>query len=141
MICDIKVNDLYCVLVHKVRGKETFDTTGLEIIKYNIYNGHKVQHILCKVNNIPHIKYILDDKKLYQQYMKNSGKFAGFGLEHSFETFDNLINTFDEYLKEPYQNKYITCKKMFNKFVITDGLHRASLLLTKNVDTIKVFLK
>lgn len=140
MIQDIKITDLYCVLVHKVMGKVTFDTTDLEIVKYNIYNGREVQHILCKLNNIPHIKYILDDKSSYEQYMTNSGKFAGFGIEHSLETFESLIKNFDNYLEGSHKDKYITCKKMFGKFVITDGLHRTSILKTKNVDSITVNL-
>ena len=48
--------------------------------------------------------------------MKNAGEFAGFGLEHSFESFNKLIKEF-KYLDNPFNKDYITCKQISDKLV------------------------
>ena len=137
MIKNVNINDLHSVLVHRVYNNICINMLPDRIIKDNIYNARYIQHLLCNLLHVPHIPYINGNKTLYINYMKYAGEYAGFGIEHSFEKFNNLIKNF-KYLQKPYENEYIICKKMFNKLVIVDGLHRSSILKTLNKTHINI---
>ena len=136
-IKEVNINDLHAILVYKVYTRLCINILPENIIQYNIYNKKDIQHILCNFKYVPHIPYINLDTKSYINYMKSAGEHAGYGIEHSFKDFNNLIKNF-KYLEPPYQSDYITCKIMFNKLVIIDGLHRASILKHFNNNTIKI---
>lgn len=121
----IKLKDLYCNLVYTLHGKKTmslsFDKT------YRLIHMKPCIFIQCKVKDTPHYLYITgQDKEAYDKYMKNSEVYAGYGIEHSQEIFDELIKNF-KYENEPK----IVCRFEKNVYGIIDGLHRASLFLAK----------
>ena len=137
MITTVKLNDLHAILVHRINNRKCINILSENIVKDNIYNNIPIQHLLCNLKDVPHIPYVNDDKETYIRYMKSAGEYAGFGLEHSFEIFDNLIKNF-KYLESPYEDDYITCKIMFNRLVIVNGLHRASILSDLKVENVKI---
>ncbi len=119
----ILLNNLYCKLVYKINNKQ--------IIKENInYNecyccrNSNIKHIICKVVNSPHYNYVNGNKGDYINYMKNAGKYAGYGLEHGFDIFDKLIKEFSV-----SKMGTIKCVLVNNKYIIEDGVHRSSILL------------
>lgn len=119
----ILLNNLYCKLVYKINNKQ--------IIKKNInYNecyccrNSNIKHIICKVVNSPHYNYVNGNKVDYINYMKNAGKYAGYGLEHGFDIFDKLIKEFSV-----SKMGTIKCVLVNNKYIIEDGVHRSSILL------------
>jgi hypothetical protein len=119
----ILLNNLYCKLVYKINNKQ--------IIKENInYNecyccrNSNIKHIICKVVNSPHYNYVNGNKEDYINYMKNAGKYAGYGLEHGFDIFDKLIKEFSI-----SKIDMIKCVLVDNKYIIEDGVHRISILL------------
>ncbi len=119
----ILLNNLYCKLVYKINNKQ--------IIKENInYNecfccrNSNIKHIICKVINSPHYNYVNGNKEDYINYMKNAGKYAGYGLEHGFDIFNKLIKEFSV-----SKMGTIKCVLVNNKYIIEDGVHRCSILL------------
>jgi len=83
---------------------------------------------LCSLEESPHYKYLTGDKKVYQKYLEI---FGGYLLtdDYSAEKFDKLFqNSF--YLKYPHNTSYILVEEVCpDKYVILDGVHRASKLL------------
>ena len=76
----------------------------------------------------PHYKYLTGDKESYQKYLET---FGGYLLtdDHSVENLDTFIRD-SSYLQTPYNTSYILVEEIYpNKFVILDGIHRASKLL------------
>ena len=125
----ILLNNLYCKLVYKINNKQ--------IIKENInYNecyccrNSNIKHIMCKVRYSPHYKYVMGNKKDYINYMKSSGIYAGYGLEHSFSKYDNLIKNFDK-----SKMGVIKCVLRSGKYIIVDGVHRVSILLNRGIES------
>jgi len=137
MMQDINLNHLCAILVDNIDGNKCVSIEPEYIRVCNIHNSNHIQHTICNLSGVPHIAYINGDKEPYMNYMKNAGEHAGYGLEHSFENFDNLIKNF-KYLEKPYENEYIECKIISQKLVIVNGLHRASILKTLNQEKVKV---
>ena len=80
-----------------------------------------------KICESPQYKALFEDKKIYQEYIDN---FLGGPLtdDYSLEKYLKLANSF-EYLKKPYENKYIATRRLQNgSYVIADGLHRATIM-------------
>ncbi len=128
-LIDIDIDDLHAILVYKINDIFPIDIKLNKIVEYNIYNDVNIHHIICNLRDVPHLKYIQNKKMPYVNYMVTAGHFSGYGIEHSFENFDNLIKNFN------YSND-IKCKRMFGKIVIVDGVHRAAILKSKNVKKI-----
>ncbi|MCK4744657.1 class I SAM-dependent methyltransferase [Candidatus Parcubacteria bacterium] len=100
-------------------------------------NKNKVKHKKTKIIDTPHFKYISGDKKPYLNYLQKYKESVGYKIEHSIESFDKLIEKNNYYLKKEYSSNYIICqkiKKIFTtKYIILDGVHRASLLLHQGI--------
>ncbi|MCF7834036.1 MAG: hypothetical protein K9L98_01220 [Candidatus Pacebacteria bacterium] len=116
-------------------------TTGVYVVKeipmQNIYcsiissDYPKKIKTITKIENSPHFKYVDGDKDSYIEYIN---KFQGTLLQdnHNPEVFDNLIKSF-HYLDKDNSTGYILTKKLRDqKYIILDGLHRASILKHKN---------
>ena len=119
----ILLNNLYCKLVYKINNKQILK----ENINYNecyCCRNSNIKHIICKVINSPHYNYVNGNKGDYINYMKNAGKYAGYGLEHGFDIFDKLIKEFSV-----SKMGTIKCILVNNKYIIEDGVHRSSILL------------
>ena len=85
----IILEELYCKLVILVRDKRVLNESS-KYIKCDCCDYSSVKHIMCKVKDSPHYKYVNGDKDEYINYMKLAGIYAGYGLEHGFDIFDNL---------------------------------------------------
>ncbi len=104
-------------------------------------NDVKFKIILIK--DSPHYKFVSDDEEPYKKYMNISGWVSGHGKNRGLnatKNFENLIKNLN-YLKiRKYENQCIECVMEKSKYVIVDGLHRASILSHKldNDDKIRV---
>jgi len=99
--------------------------------------GNKdIKYRIIPITESPQHKYILGEKDYYQQYMTITGWNSGYGRERrrAIRNFDKLITTFDKYLGKGNENNYIECVKQNDKYVIVDGLHRASIIYSKAED-------
>tara|TARA_B110001450_G_scaffold50029_1_gene46648 strand:+ start:13985 stop:15910 length:1926 start_codon:yes stop_codon:yes gene_type:complete len=93
---------------------------------YGICHNGKTTHesrtgnfSFINIKNSYNYKYLIGDKEDYYNYCKKN-------LGHSIKKFDDLIKFFDV---ETYNNlNQITVYKYDNDYIISDGLHRASLL-------------
>lgn len=105
-IQEIDVNDLYC----NINFGNSWDNYTQNIVK---------------LVDSPHYISISNNFQIYENYIR---KFIGGPLTayHSTENFKKLNNNFS-YLSEPFSNHYIITKDINNKYVIIDGLHRASI--------------
>ena len=137
MMQEVHLKQLCAILVDNIDGNKCVNIEPEYIRVCNIYKSDHIQHTICNLSGVPHIAYANGDKEPYMNYMKNAGEYAGYGIEHSFENFDNLIKNF-KYLENPNEKNYIECKVMFNKLVIVDGLHRASILKMLNQESAKI---
>ena len=140
----IKLKDLYCNLVYKVNNKlvleNFYNTNNLDLIKIYPNKRNKkefIELIRTKLTNTPHYQLLNNNNKyIYDKYLKNSGKYAGYGIEHSLEVFESLIKNFKYELKP-----LVLCTKDKNKYVIHDGLHRACLFLHKYGENYEIEIK
>ena len=131
----IILEELYCKLVILVRDKRVLNESS-KYIKCHCCDYSSVKHIMCKVKDSPHYKYVNGNKDEYINYMKLAGIYAGYGLEHGFDIFDNLIKNFDINKKGT-----IKCISKNGRYIIIDGVHRVSILLNKEYTEIMVNLE
>lgn len=76
---------------------------------------------IVNIEDTPHYNLLNGDDKYYKEYF-NKNKWKNYGLEHSYDNFKNLIKNFD------ISKVVINCKYVNKKLVITDGLHRMSIM-------------
>jgi len=128
----VLLDELYCKLVFSIDSKRVLDDNR-NYIKCYCCRNNIVKHIMCKVKYSPHYKYVKGNKGEYEKYMKSSGIYAGYRLEHNFNTYDNLIKKFDE-------RKLGVIKSILRsgKYIIVDGVHRISILLGNGKESIMV---
>jgi len=93
---------------------------------------------IVPLKNTPHFKALNGSNNEYQQYIDEflGGPLTG---NYSLEKFMTLKSNF-EYLSNSNSTNYILVKKNCNKYLIQDGLHRASILAHKKVSRILVSL-
>lgn len=108
----------------------------------NILKGakNKFSKEVHPLKDSPHYKYLKGDKKIYQDYLDT---FSGYALkdDYSTEKFELLFRD-SFYLEGNYYSSYILVEEIeSNKYLILDGLHRASKLLFQNKEEIIVALK
>jgi len=121
----IRIDELYCNIITNVDGVQTTN------ICFNHYPKQRTKHyeyVVCKLIDTPHYKYLTSNRKSteYKSYSLTTGIYAGFGLEHSISTYNTLIDTFR------YNDTHdIKCIRKNNKIILTDGVHRSSLLFHK----------
>ena len=123
------LNDIYCKLVFSIDSQKVLCDNEKYIKCYCCHND-KVKHIMCKVKYSPHYTYVMGNKKDYINYMKSSGIYAGYGLEHSFSKYDNLIKDFDK-----SKMGVIKCVLRNGKYILVDGVHRVSILLNRGIES------
>lgn len=125
----ILLNDIYCKLVFSIDFQKVLCDNEKYIKCYCCRNSN-IKHIICKVVNSPHYNYVNGNKVDYINYMKNAGKYAGYGLEHSFSKYDNLIKDFDK-----SKMGVIKCLLRSGKYILVDGVHRVSILLNRGIES------
>lgn len=126
---------MYCRLVKKVGGKDICKEMFEEIEHQpcNCCSGNKnVQHVICKVVDTPHYKFIEGDKEPYVNYLKEAGSYAGYGIEHSPSKYEKLIKEFD-----PKKSKPPQIVNHQGKQLIIDGIHRSCIMDKKDIKLLK----
>lgn len=95
-----------------------------------------IKYQIISIEESPQYQFIIGKEDYYQEYMNIEGWKSGYGRERrkAVKNFSNLINTFDKYLNKKYNNRYIECVKHKGQYLIVDGLHRASILYSKDKD-------
>jgi len=95
-------------------------------------NGRSV-----KIEDTPHYQYVLGNQNAYKTYFHmNFGRTLQ--EDHFPESFDDLINNFDEnYKRYDGKESYIIINK---ENIISDGVHRASILKSNRKDVIKCLM-
>jgi len=122
------LDDIYCKLVFSIDSQKVL-CDNEKYMKCYCCRYDKVKHIMCKVKYSPHYTYVMGNKKDYINYMKLSGIYAGYGLEHGFSKYDNLIKNFDK-----SKMGIIKCVLRSGKYILVDGVHRVSILLNHGIE-------
>lgn len=133
---------IHCRLVYKIDGEIICPHIfkNIDFQKCNCCEHSRVKHVICKVVDSPHIKFVRGDEQPYIDYMNAAGKYAGFGLEHSIEGFRKLIREFDP---KKLQDNPIDIERVDTSprrgeasrlrrdtlLIIKDGLHRYSIMI------------
>lgn len=92
------------------------------------------------IEKTPHFAYLTGNARVYQEYLD---RFLGGPLasDYSLENFMNLTQKLT-YLKPPYTNTYILVQELWpGKYLILDGVHRASILRFKGLKRFPVAVK
>ncbi len=113
----INSSQLYCNILRGTR--ESFWTEAIEIEK------------------MPHFAYLAGDAISYKEYL---AKFMGGPLtfDYAVEKFRVLSRNFT-YLEGPYATSYILVRKFRpNQYIVLDGVHRASILKFRSIDSFPV---
>lgn len=100
--------------------------------EFNLY-----KFCLKRIDETPHYLYLNNEKKYYREYVTNIDN----NNEHDTESFNSLIreiNSEDICKKKINEISINVIKGMdTNKYIIVDGLHRASIYLNNNMEYIK----
>ena len=89
------------------------------------------------IKHSPHYLALSGNPDAYKEYMKKTIKCASCNYK-SLDMLRKLADKFD-YLAEPFSYNYITvCPVDKERFLITDGLHRAAILCHKGMKQITV---
>lgn len=118
----VKLSDLYCKILVQNKNAQVVDVAGKTC--YCCTNSNQRKHVLCRLIDTPHFKFLNGNREIYQQYLEMGGRLVGYGLEHSVSNFDKLINTFD--LKRV---KTFPCHLVDGLYVLQDGIHRCCIIL------------
>lgn len=113
---------IYCRLVYEVEGRKVIPEFFNKInwYKCSCCLSSKIKHVICDPLDTPHYEMVSKgDEQLYDKYMKEAGKYAGYGLEHSLENYKNLIKNFN--FEKAGDIKV-------QNGIIVDGLHRFCIL-------------
>ena len=138
MIKEVLIDEIYAELICKINESkfQLLENQGkYPRLQWISIDGRKLSRNFIKTEIVsiidtPHYKFVQNDIIPYQEYM-NKNKWANYGTKHSPQNFKKLINSFKQYLENPFENNYITCKMKSNKFIIIDGLHRMSIIRCK----------
>ena len=81
------------------------------------------------IKESPQYKFLLGSENEYKNYIE---KYTGNKIlvYHSRQKYKDLIKNF-EYLGKENETSYVIVKKVNDKYMIIDGLHRASLSIYK----------
>ncbi len=92
----------------------------------------KYQKKTVPINLMPQFLYLMGNKTAYKEYLNT---FQG-TLLRDYYSLNKLMTLADEldYLEPPHRTDYVTVKEFEpDKFVVLDGVHRASILVVKGI--------
>lgn len=88
------------------------------------------------IKDTPQYNFLLGCQEEYDNYIeKNKG--VGLKAFYDLESYLNMSQGF-RYLEEGFERDYIIVRKIQKKYLVLDGLHRASILLNQDQDVINV---
>lgn len=132
--------DKFIKLPYYLKGYKKFEIKKIDInsLYGNIVVGKSWDNFdleLTPLSKTPHFLGI-KNIEVYQNYID---KFLGgpLGDYYNKNKYQNLIQNF-KYLKDEYKNNYVIVKQNKDRFVILDGLHRASILYSQGYKEIIV---
>lgn len=125
----ILLNSVYCS--HWLRTDEL--RGFIKDTKYKMFDKHPLTWFHIK-DSIHYKALITNNFDNYHRYVTVTDQI----IEHTVKVFSNLRDNFDLNKIEKIKVKY---NFKNNKFIITDGVHRLSLLVYKNIITDKIPLK
>jgi SAM-dependent methyltransferase len=90
---------------------------------------------LTPISKTPHYEFVMGNRGPYQQYLKTYGERVGHGIEHSVDQFERLLSVEFRYLAGEHHSDYIAGeyirRRFRQRFVLLEGVHRASILLAQ----------
>ena len=86
--------------------------------------------VIVRLDNTPHYKFLFGIEQPYIDYLAKSNQ-----PDHAVEKYRSLINNFDI-------NKLgdILCIEKYGQYIISDGFHRACILLKMGYSQIEITL-
>lgn len=131
----VKLSELYCKILVQNKNVKVVDINGEQC--YCCTSNGPRKHILCKLTETPHYKFLQGNRDIYQQYLEKGGRLVGYGLEHSVPNYDNLIKSF-----ELDRIKNLPCHEINGKYILQDGVHRCCIILFNDLlESIPVSVK
>ena len=116
-------------LPYYIKGYKNFEfkLVNTDDVFCNIIKGKSWDSFFLTTVHIkesPQYKGLSESMAFYQEYIN---KYLGGPLQENYnvERYKKVCEDF-EYLKEPYQNSFVIVEKKENKYIVLDGLHRAS---------------
>ena len=102
--------------------------------KNQIINPHKIE-------NTPHYKLLCGDRKPYDKYYNRMHSFGR--AKFNYMNSDQYLEFFDRftYLEAPYENDYISVKRVGDRFEPFDGDHRLSSLKKQGKEVVTVDIR
>lgn len=94
--------------------------------------NRKTTKVLTELTHTPHFKYLMGNRAAFENYVTkySNNQLLGGPLywKYSIEKFEKLSKNF-KYLQEPFTQDIIVVRRIEDKkFLILDGLHRASII-------------
>lgn len=92
-----------------------------------------VKYRVIRIEDSPQSHFMRGDKQYYKDYMSVKGWVSGYGRErvNAVQNFESLSKNFKQYLGKGFKHRFIECVKENGKYIIVDGLHRASIIYSK----------
>ena len=87
-----------------------------------------IKYKIIPIKDTPHYKYLIGKKEEYIKYLSNN-----FSKKHTTENYDKLVKEYTS-----YNDFHFSIKEKNNKIILFDGIHRLSILLSKNVKFVKL---
>jgi len=94
----------------------------------------KIKRVI--IEETPQYKFLLGQENEYKSYIE---KYQGTKLKsyYNLKKYKNISKDF-EYLSKGFENNFVIVKKIDNKYLVLDGLHRSSILKFQKKDRIIV---
>jgi hypothetical protein len=128
-------------LPYYIKGYNSFEfkEVNIKTLFCNVVEGENWNNFKSKtihVKESPQYRGLSEDMNIYENYIY---KYLGGPLHENYnlERYKILYENF-EYLKEPYQNSFVIAEKLEDKYIILDGLHRASSHIYQGNKKIKI---
>jgi len=121
--------------------KFTIKEVNIENILCKILYGtkNKFHKRLLPVEETPHYRFLKGELAGYIEYLKTF-LYGPLSCDYYPQRLSALCEDF-KYLESPYETDYIITKKMGNnRYVILDGVHRASILKLKEVNHFPILI-
>lgn len=94
--------------------------------------GSDLPHTVMPIDQTPHALFAHGEREPYEHYWQTQ-RGERLQEDHAPKAFENLINQFD-YLSHDYPDSYLLLEEIDeNRFVLLDGVHRASILRSQGV--------
>lgn len=140
-VCYFETENKFLDLPYYLKDYKLFEfkTVSTDVLFCKVINGESWDNYETKIVHVaksPQFIGLTEDMDVYEKYIN---KFIGGPLKENYnlKRYKNIHNNF-EYLKEPHQNAYVIVELIDGKYIILDGLHRASCHIYQGNKEIKI---